>query len=45
VLKIEQAEKMDENIWLVCQITEMIELMKLGVEKKVKKHISILIKA
>jgi hypothetical protein len=42
---LEQAEQMDEDIWLIGQITEMIELSKLRVEKKVKKHISILIKA
>jgi hypothetical protein len=41
---LEQAEKIDEDIWLIGQITEMIELTKLRVEK-VKKHIFILMKA
>jgi hypothetical protein len=42
---LEQAEKMDEDIWLIDKITEMIELTKLAVEKKLKKQISILTKA
>jgi hypothetical protein len=36
---------MDEDIWLIGQTTEMIELTKLRVEKKVRKHISVLSKA
>jgi UDP-2,3-diacylglucosamine pyrophosphatase LpxH len=42
---LEHAEKMDEDIFLIGQITEMIELSKRRVEKKAKKHICILIKA
>jgi hypothetical protein len=42
---LEQAEKTDEDIWLIGQITDIIELTKLRVEKKVKKHISMLINA
>jgi hypothetical protein len=41
--ELEEAGKMNEDIWLICQITEMIELMK--EQKKRSRSISILIKA